>query len=72
MTMTRHDAMAAAVHVHARDWRPCPWVLPDRLTPTKASAIWFYAFADAIQHLETFEVFIEANPSAFPRLAGKS
>lgn len=36
----------------------------------KPAAIWWFAFAEAIQHLETFEAFVGANPADFPRLAG--
>ena len=56
-------------HVHGRDWRPCPWTRPDPLTPTKPVSRWLYRWADAILHHETLQAFVEANPSAFPRLA---
>ncbi len=56
---TPHGYRPTAAHVHRRgDWRPCPATMPPPLQPTKPTAIWFYRWAEAIQHLETFEAFV--------------
>jgi hypothetical protein len=56
-------------HVHRRDWRPCPAGFPPPLRPTKRTAIWCFAFAEAVLHRETFAEFVATSPTQFPQLA---
>lgn len=60
------------VHVHKRDWRPCPALLPSPLIPRKAAAVWLFQWAEAVRHEETFNQFVQANPTEFSRLAEAS
>lgn len=60
------------VHVHRRDWRPCPHLFPEPLRPTKPIAIFYFNFAAAIQHLETMMEFVAEHPVEFPRLAASA
>lgn len=55
-------------HVHKRDWRPCPALRRPPLRPTKPAAIWWFAFAEAVQHEHTFRAFVAEHPAEFPRL----
>ncbi len=57
-TYRRGRDAAGVVHVHRRDWRPCPATMPPPMQPTKPVAVWLYRWAEAIQHQETFEAFV--------------
>ncbi len=72
MPTPRPDDPSTLDHVHRRDHRPCPWTLRSPLTPRKAAAVWWFAFAEAIQHDETLIAFVHAWPAEFPRLAAES
>ncbi len=72
MTTPRPTETTTLVHVHRRDWRPCPWTLRSPRKPRKPAAIWWFALAAAIQHDTTFVEFVHAWPGEFPRLAAES
>ena len=46
------------VHVHRRDWRPCPATRPAPIVPTRAYARWLWAWSFAILHQETLAAFL--------------
>ena len=58
------------LHVHRRDWRPCPATFPPPLRPTKPISVWLFAFAEAVLRRETLATFVMRYPAEFPTLSG--